>query len=101
MNQQCVLTAQKAKNSLGYTKRRLASKKRKVTDPLYCPCMTLSGILCPNSWPPAQKGRGAVGVGAEERFYAKCQHVITEEQSLRGTVTDIDILLRGFLRVEK
>lgn len=101
MDEPAVCVYSPEENSLGYTKRRLASKKREVTDPLYCPCMTLSGVLCPNSWPPAQKGRGAVGVGAEERFCAKCQHVITEEQSLRGTVTDIDTLLRGFLRVEK
>ena len=81
MNQQCVLTAQKARSFLGCIKRRLAIKKREMTDPLYSPHMTPSGVLCPNPGPPAEEGCGAVGVGPEEGFCVKCQHVITGEHN--------------------
>jgi len=47
MSQQCVLTALKAKTSLGYIKRSMASRSEEVIFPLLCADETSRGLLCP------------------------------------------------------
>ena len=48
MSQQCVLTALKAKTSLGYIKRSMASRSEEVIFPLLCADETSRGLLCPH-----------------------------------------------------
>ena len=63
-NQQCVLAAQKANCVLGCIKIGVANRERQVMVPIYSalvrthPCLGLG--------PPAQEGRGVLGMGTEE-----------------------------------
>ena len=71
MTQHCVLAARKANCVLGCMKIGVASREREVIVPL---CSALecrevpSGVVFPAVGPPAQEGRGALGVGPEEDY---------------------------------
>ena len=49
---------------------------------LFCPCETPPGALCPVLVPATQKGRGAVGAGAEEamKMLRGLEHVCQEDR---------------------
>ena len=71
MSQQCTLAARKANCILGHITGGVTSREREVIVPL---CSALgcrevpSGVVFPAVGPPAQEGRGALGVGPEEDY---------------------------------
>jgi len=66
MSHQCALAAQKAHHILGCIKRCGQQGEGGDSAPLLCTRDTPPGVLRPALEPPAQEGRGAVGVGPEE-----------------------------------